>query len=857
MLSDYQNVRNDNDGSKGESSMSGGRKEEVKFRTEMIQGRLRINQGPFSTYKPAYRDNTSVIYSLFSSSFTYQDCNDILYEKMNLVFSRSNLSSSYSHTEIVNISSGSVIVDFILHFLTPVDIYESTPNDIAEIIKAGMDKSLFVVAKSSVRISPIESSTVITTPTPGVCVPTTIEECINATDWSVTTFPNILGHTSPQEIRDARSRYQELFFNSCGKDFWCTVFNPNCVDSRSVPPCREYCKVVYRSCAYESLDPNALLNCDTLPDSSDPNVCTQDPYEPGKCITNTDPKCQYYGFDQISFPNFAAMRNKLQAAEIMQIVEGVYQSTKCYKYSMLFGCAAFMPKCSGTGEISRHAIPPCKSLCNAYKTRCSIFMDIFWYPWPSQLYCDILPDSANTSICIGYKEAHEIPELEECPAGEDRCDNETCIPLSWKCDGYSDCQDGSDEAAIQTTLPLRKCVDCQDDMFRCSFGSLCIESSQRCNGIEDCSTATDEKECVKLEDGRHGLLTIYNPQVKGWTPVCSSNWETEQSNRVCKQLGYTNSLSQDTVSMTSQKYFQLLDVPKNGTNSKYISSQLTSVNTCSSGRVIKITCGHAICGIRPAFVHPALRVVGGDIADPNAWPWHVSFFGGTDEKYFCGGTIIDEMWILTAGHCIGGRKTPKDLLLRAGQPRRDTYSKYEQELHPVELILHENYAAATVDNDIALVKLDKPIIFNDHVRPACLPTSDEKLRTGTRCTVYGWGKQGDLALDYERQIREVNLEVTDWTHCDEAIENAKLHTFVPYKLTEHMFCAGGGVGHDSCAGDSGGPFLCPTDATKSKWYIGGIVSWGVACALDHVPGIYTNVPGYLDWIRNKTGLDHL
>lgn len=82
-------------------------------------------------------------------------------------------------------------------------------------------------------------------------------------------------------------------------------------------------------------------------------------------------------------------------------------------------------------------------------------------------------------------------------------------------------------------------------------------------------------------------------------------------------------------------------------------------------------------------------------------------------------------------------------MLRAGQPRRDTFSKYEQELHPAELFLHENYEMATVDNDIALIKLDKPIKFNDHVRPACLPKSEERLRTGTRCTVYGWGKQGD------------------------------------------------------------------------------------------------------------------
>lgn len=54
-------------------------------------------------------------------------------------------------------------------------------------------------------------------------------------------------------------------------------------------------------------------------------------------------------------------------------------------------------------------------------------------------------------------------------------------------------------------------------------------------------------------------------------------------------------------------------------------------------------------------------------------------------------------------------------------------------------------------------------------------------------------------------------------------------------------------------GDSGGPLLCPAaDSMGTRWYVAGIVSWGVGCAVPHIPGVYTNVALYLDWIKNIT-----
>ena len=52
-------------------------------------------------------------------------------------------------------------------------------------------------------------------------------------------------------------------------------------------------------------------------------------------------------------------------------------------------------------------------------------------------------------------------------------------------------------------------------------------------------------------------------------------------------------------------------------------------------------------------------------------------------------------------------------------------------------------------------------------------------------------------------------------------------------------------------GDSGGPLVCKDDEGTS--YITGIVSWGVGCATEGVPGVYTNVRKYLTWINNIIG----
>ena len=103
------------------------------------------------------------------------------------------------------------------------------------------------------------------------------------------------------------------------------------------------------------------------------------------------------------------------------------------------------------------------------------------------------------------------------------------------------------------------------------------------------------------------------------------------------------------------------------------------------------------------------RIIGGNDADPGEYPHQVGliaagFEGNIWGGQFCGGALIDSLWVMTAAHCVDG-KTPSSLFVYA-----DSYDLNGggTSITVTAIFMHEQYNSSTVENDIALLQLDSP-----------------------------------------------------------------------------------------------------------------------------------------------------
>merc|ERR1739838_1041609 len=236
------------------------------------------------------------------------------------------------------------------------------------------------------------------------------------------------------------------------------------------------------------------------------------------------------------------------------------------------------------------------------------------------------------------------------------------------------------------------------------------------------------------------------------------------------------------------------------------------------------------------------RIVGGEEASDGEFPWQVSLrsIGALGATHFCGGSIINENWILTAAHCCAGQ-IPATMHVVAGGIKLNNFENEEENRNLDAIIGHPDYSAATISNDACLLKMKEPFEWTEFIQPIALPAPMQDTAGGSMATVTGWGTTSEGGLGLPNVLHKVTLPVVSDEDCNAAYGAAG------YAVEDSMICAGlAEGGKDSCQGDSGGPFFS-NESPETRELL-GVVSWGIGCGRAGYPGVYTEVSYFVEWI---------
>lgn len=243
--------------------------------------------------------------------------------------------------------------------------------------------------------------------------------------------------------------------------------------------------------------------------------------------------------------------------------------------------------------------------------------------------------------------------------------------------------------------------------------------------------------------------------------------------------------------------------------------------------------------------HRGGRIVQGELADYGEWPWQISLRQWRTATYIhkCGCALLSENWAITAAHCVEN-VSPDDLLLRMGE--YDLGSTDEPQGHvdrKVQIVAsHPKFDPKTFEYDLALLRFYEPVEFSPNVIPICIPEEDQEL-VGETAWVTGWGRlyeEGPLPST----LQEVSLPIIDNAECEGMYRDAGYIEHIP----AIFICAGYKKGgKDSCEGDSGGPMV--VQRQDGRFILSGIISWGIGCAEENQPGVYTRISEFRDWIE--------
>ncbi|KAM6980817.1 elastase-1-like [Aplochiton taeniatus] len=244
------------------------------------------------------------------------------------------------------------------------------------------------------------------------------------------------------------------------------------------------------------------------------------------------------------------------------------------------------------------------------------------------------------------------------------------------------------------------------------------------------------------------------------------------------------------------------------------------------------------------FLEDALstRVVGGEVAKPNSWPWQISLQYLSEGSYYhtCGGTLIRRGWVMTAAHCVD---SPKTWYVVLGEHNLYVNEGKEQYLGVSYVYINPGWKGASnveAGCDIALLRLSSDATLNSNVQLALLPAIGQILLNNNPCTITGWGHT-QTGGQISTLLKQVSLPLVDYNTCSR-------QDWWSTGVKTTMICAGG-ASNSGCQGDSGGPLNCQVGG---RYVVHGVTSFvsSLGCNALRKPSVFTRVSNYIGWMNS-------